>query len=59
MSCDAMPPAVEGLKTLWFSGTRRFQALPARVRAAVVLVAVIASAYTLWFAVDVLASAES
>jgi 1A family penicillin-binding protein len=51
-----MPRTLERLKSLWFRGTRRFQALPVRVRACVVLVAVVTSAYTLWCAVDVLAS---
>ena len=51
-----MAAMVERLKTLWFRGARRFQGLPVRVRVAVAVIAVVTTAYTLWFAADVLAS---
>jgi penicillin-binding protein 1A len=47
---------VERLKTLWLAGTRRVEALPFRVRAAIAVLGAVTSAYILWFAVDVLAS---
>jgi 1A family penicillin-binding protein len=51
-----MPTVRERLKALFFSAVRRFQALPLQVRATAALAAAVASGYTLWFVVDVLAS---
>jgi penicillin-binding protein 1A len=51
-----MPPVVDRLKDFWLRGTRRFQALPRRVRVTVAVLTAAACVYTVWFAIDVLAS---
>jgi penicillin-binding protein 1A len=51
-----VPRFVDRVKTLSAGGIRRFQRLPPRARAAIAAAALIASAYALWFTVDVVAS---
>jgi len=51
-----MPSVVDQVKILLVQVRRQFQTLPAGIRAAIGIAALSASAYALWFAIDVVAS---